>query len=550
MRSRTFHGLAIALVVLVPFLQVHTVHAAGTLYVDPPSTIILNPGDTFAVTLSITNVDPFNGWDIMLETNSSVIAAIAIATTGNVLGSITEFVNCLDGIGTNCQPNFGDGPGIVHSAAASYGTPQAHSSGYLFTVTYKVLNSKSDYSEINFQKALISDGTTIPVPVTTMNGTYGSQVPQPDFTISASNSVVNVTQGNSANVLISLTGLNGIEDYVTLDSSSSISGVDLSLNPSSVIVTDGQSSTSMLTVNTTMSTPATLYTITVTGTPTSSRSHSVRVDVNVQRPGYFILDARPSLLVLHAHDSGTSNIIVASEQGFSGTIQLSVATRVPGLAVSLGSSALTLAPGTNATTTLTVETPPSNITFTYMITLNATQGGVLRSLQMWVSPPSSDIGFTLSASTLSLKAGASSTLSLTIASKDYFKGIVYMLAASPSGTRLSFAPSRVYFSYTNSTLQGQSTLTVSIDPAAPPGNNYIILTAIGGSISRSTNMTLTVQPASTTPSTSNLAIPKTILGLQPPVYFGVLAALGIVLAIAALRELRKPKKRRVLLDDS
>jgi hypothetical protein len=134
---------------------------------------------------------------------------------------------------------------------------------------------------------------TISVPAGTPAGTYGLTVTgsnsssshntslsvtvtAPDFTIISSPSSLNILQGASGTTAITLTSLNGFSGTVSLTSSTSPSGLQVTLSPASVAVPSGGSISSTVSVSTSSSgaysTPVSQgsYTVTVTGTSGSS----------------------------------------------------------------------------------------------------------------------------------------------------------------------------------------------------------------------------------------------------------------------------------------
>ena len=87
-----------------------------------------------------------------------------------------------------------------------------------------------------------------------------------------------------------------------------------------------------------------------------------------------------------------------------------------------------------------------------------------------------------------------------------------------------------------------SLMTITTGACLARGNQVINMTALGTTfLGLSVNHTIT-----TTITVIPVPIAKTILGLQPIAYFGVIGALWLGVIGAAIREIRKPKPKRFL----
>src|SRR5207245_11740351 len=105
--------MALPLLFEVPS-SIPLVHAAGILYVGPPQQGPFTVGTTITYQVNVTSMDPFNGWDIYVNTNSSVLNPLSISVAGNLLGSVNEFANCInvrtDGTAKDCTSKDSPAP--------------------------------------------------------------------------------------------------------------------------------------------------------------------------------------------------------------------------------------------------------------------------------------------------------------------------------------------------------------------------------------------------------------------------------------------------------
>lgn len=111
-------------------------------------------------------------------------------------------------------------------------------------------------------------------------------VPEPDFIVSTNQTGIVLTIGQSKNMTITITGLNGLSSNVTLTATiAGANGPTLAWTIRNVTISKitGYAS-ALLALGTTLSTKIGAYTLTITGTATSL-SHSTAVMLNVVQPG-------------------------------------------------------------------------------------------------------------------------------------------------------------------------------------------------------------------------------------------------------------------------
>ena len=233
-------ALSIASLVSISPSIFHSVHAAGLVYVDRPTTAVGSASTVVTVRVQVAGVDPFNGWDIQVESNQSVISPISLSITGNGLEvnyseNVLEIVSCINGVSYTTNPcDSSDGPGIVHSEAVAYGNPPTSSAyGLLFAINYTVIRSGS-YSPLQILRAVITNHQS-PVSVTTRDGTYGIPLGQ-GFELTASPDSPRIVIRSKANVTFTVSSYGGYARTIDLTLGTQPPGLMLLLNASSTLL--------------------------------------------------------------------------------------------------------------------------------------------------------------------------------------------------------------------------------------------------------------------------------------------------------------------------
>jgi hypothetical protein len=278
---------------------------------------------------------------------------------------------------------------------------------------------------------------------------------------------------------------------------------------------------------------ASYYTITVMAT-SNGLSHTATVSISTTDKPDFAISASPSILRIHATNSGNSTITLDTQSGFSGPVWLSLTVpEALGLTASLGASELTISPGSSATTVLYVHTPDSTLPFVYLVNITATSRLSSHELTIIVTPPSPDFRFLLTGLGFVIQKGQSRTFTLTMTSIDYFKGQVNLSASSFLGAAEVFSPPLVALDFG---ISSASTMTLATDITSGLGNHNVTLTALGTSIlgASVTHVMVMIVTVTQLPS-------RTMLGLQPLIYFGTIGAFCLVAIVAAVRGVRKLK---------
>jgi plastocyanin len=191
----------------------HPLSMVGDFVVQPPD---------FGVSSNPSNLSILQG--------SNANSTITISSINNFAGTITLSANSFP---SGPATSFGTNPVMVSSGGTAtskltISIPQTTSPGQ-YSVTVTGTNSSGSPSHT----------TTVSVTVT-----------KPDFSITSSPTSLTVDLSSSGTTSITLTSTNGFSGTLTLSTSVSPAGPQVSLNPTSVSLTPGGSASSTLTVST------------------------------------------------------------------------------------------------------------------------------------------------------------------------------------------------------------------------------------------------------------------------------------------------------------
>ncbi|WP_234555295.1 PKD domain-containing protein [Thermus caliditerrae] len=223
------------------------------------------------------------------------------------------------------------------------------------------------------------------------------------------------------------------------------------------------------------------------------------VVVRVRPGGSFTLSLNPTSLSVEQGSFGTTTLTLTPQNGFIGTVSLSLVGAPSG--VNLSPASLSVSGSAPVTQALNLSVGSSVPPSTYPLKVRATGGGISREadLTLTVAQPSGeDFSLTLEGSSLSVAQGGTAyvrlvvsgtytgqvTLSLVDASKNPFSGV----SLSPTSTPVPSAPM----------------LELTASPTLAPGTYSLFVRGQGGSLVREAPLTLTV----TAPSLPNLRLAK------------------------------------------
>lgn len=523
--------LLLATLALVVPATTKTVHGtSGALYVTPASVLPHSMGTNFTVRIKVSGVGNFTGWNISVQSDPTIIKPVSIDVTGNLLAvnysrPVNVLASCVNNsTGLGCNPAV-DGPGIVTSTTYTFGAAPAPPTldGLLFSITYKVI-AVGGFSLIRMINDQLSNGQYL-VSHSTQDGMYGIGS---GFDIGASPTSMNIRLGLNGTAAVTLSSINQFTGSVNLTARG---GISASFDQKTLLVPSGGSKSTTVTFQTTKSTLATEYLMIITGSKNDVLV-SILIDVTVIDLPSFTIGTKPGTLLLHQGTSGSSVINAQSVDGFSGDVSLTVASP-QGVAVALNTTILTITPEKQAEAAVTITVPLSQLAFKYLINVTAIGGSLPPVVSpIIVRPPPASFSASVKPSSMTIRAGSSASSTITISSQDYLLGFVY-IGAVMNGGAANLTTTRVFVLPSSS---ANSTVNVAIGTGAVPGHYILLLTLyqVGG---QTTNVPVNIIVTGAVVHSGSL-----ILGLSPPVYFGILGVLAVLLALLSVQTYRKSRE--------
>jgi alpha-tubulin suppressor-like RCC1 family protein len=307
--------------------------------------------------------------------------------------------------------------------------------------------------------------------------------PQPGLSLSLSQTTLNVAQGNSVQVSLTLAPQNGLTGTVNLALQSPPPGVTLSLTSVSLSGSAPQSVT--LTLATTSATPIQDHPLTLEASQGSLRKTA---NLTLKVTG-FTASLSPASATVNPGQSASTTLTITPQNGFSGTVDLSLQSPPEG--VSLTPSSVNVTGSGAQNFTLEIQTTGATPLQTHNLTLRASQGNfsvtATFELNVTAAPqPNFEIALNPTSGTVVQNNAISATLTLT--PQNGFSGTVNLSLQSP--------PAGVSVSPASITVSGAAaqdfTVTFNTTTATPTGPSTLTLVATQGSLSKTASFDLTV----------------------------------------------------------
>jgi hypothetical protein len=497
------------------------------------STITVNPfnGFTGSVNLSVTSTLPTGvtaGFSPNPTTTGSSTLTLTASATATIGGPTTVTIQGTSGALTKtttvsltvtAPPNFSlsPSPNSLTIAQGSNGTSTitvSPTNGFTGSVSLSVTSTLPSGVTASFSPNPTTNTSTLTLtasasattggPVTvTIQGTSSALThtttlsltvtPPPNFSLSASPNTLSVGQGSNGTSTITVNPTNGFTGSVTMSVTSTLpTGVTASFSPNPTATT----STLTLTASPTATTGGPV-TVTVQGT-SGALTQTTTISLTVTAAPAFTLSASPNTLSIVQGSNGTSTITVTPTNGFTGSVNLSVASTLPtGVTASFSPNP------TTTTSTLTLTATASATTGgPVTVTIQGTSGALTQTTTLSLTVTAAP-NFSLSASpnTLTIVQGNNGTSTITVNPTNGFTGNVNLSVTStlPTGVTASFSPNP-----TTTT----STLTLTASASATTGGPVTVtIQGTSGALTQTTTLSLTVTAA---PNFSLSAAPGTV----------------------------------------
>src|SRR5438093_11520 len=362
-----------------------------------PGSVIANVGATATSSLTVAPLNGFTGTVALATTTNSTNLACTLSSSSIPGGSGTSTLSC-------------------------HGSPAGN---YLATIT----------------------GTS-----GTLSHSASVTYHMGDFAISANPTGASVNVNVAGSSTITIAPLNAFSATVTLAVSTNSTNLSCILTPTSIASGSGSSSLSCIGQS------AGNYMAIVTGS-NSTLSHSTSVVYHVTNAPTFSVTADPTSVTANSGVAGTSTIIVSPQNGFTGTVTLSITTNSTRLSCCL--SATTISGGSGSSTLSCTGSAAAN----YLAIVIGTSGALSSQTSVtYHVTPAPDFGLSASPTSLSILQGSSGKSTITVTSLNSFTGTVTIAASvSPTGPTTSLSPSTITLTSNGA---GSSTLNVTSADAA------------------------------------------------------------------------------------
>ena len=511
--------------------------APGPIFNGP----LTSPIQQIRVGVFVNGSAGFNGFDITLKANSTVLRPAGIDLSGSILPGAIVVSECLGNVNltnTNCNTSMNTAD-TLQFAGASFSVTTAPSTGLLFTAIYNITGMTSKPTSVGFQtgcaKTSVSGGVCVtfangspfPDSETVQGATFNNARLPPFLTISPDSNIAGPMTVASVEILrLNLTGQSGWNITIcacpatlsTVESSS----LKVVLNATSVSVPS--SGSAFVAVNIT-GTRAGNFSLTVFAQYSTFDLQNSQYDFLVAPITLqavitdFALSANP-LSVTPVVGAVASSLVSATEEnGFSGTIILSA--RVSGGQCGLSLNTI-LVIGSNSSMLNCSWASTGN----YTVTVTGSSGPDSHTVQIRFAVQ--DFAVSLSSSNLSLAEGSSQALTITVAGLNGFGQQVSVSVSAPPGVRIDpvqtilSAPGTMSLSVT-----GESVGTYKVN---------VTVTSANLSHTQQFSIAVTAAPGGT----------STLFGLAPSLFYTLVAVLGIVVTVLVVVGIRaRPRSNRV-----
>lgn len=298
----------------------------------------------------------------------------------------------------------------------------------------------------------------------------------PDFTLAAAPASQTIVTGGSTSFTATVAAVGGYSGTVSFSVSGLPAGASATFTPASVT----GSGTSTLSITTTFGTTlAGTYLLTITATD-GTLTHTANVTLSVTD---FALDATPASQAIVKGTAATYTATITAINGYTGTVNFSVAGLPPFSTASFTPASLTA----SGTSTLTITTTSNTPAAIYSLTVTASDGIATHSVALSLEvDPVGNFSVTISPASQSVIQGQNIGYGVTVGSLGGFTEIVSLsVSGLPAGTTATLSPNSVQGS-------GLVSLSIVTSFATPAGTYTFTVTGTSGPLVRTATGTLVV----------------------------------------------------------
>ena len=320
--------------------------------------------------------------------------------------------------------------------------------------------------------------------------------PTANYTLSAT--AASAAQGGSGTSTISIARTN-FTGAVALTLENPPAGITGTFNPASAT-----GDNSVLTINVAGTVAPGTQNLTVKGTAAgqADKTTTVALTVTAAQAANYTLTAAPATLTINAGGNSQTTVTIA-RTNFTGTVNLALDAPPAGITATFDPAAAT---GNTSTATINVAgtVAPGNHT----LTIKGTATGIADKTTTVALTVGAAAGFTIAANptTLTIAPGANSTSTVTIVRTNFTTDVALSLLNPPAGITGTFTPALL-----TGTTTLTSSLQVNVAGTVQPGSYPITVRGVGGAITQTATITVTVPAAG---SNVTFAMQPTTLTIQ------------------------------------
>jgi uncharacterized membrane protein len=468
------------------------------------------------------NVTPFNVTRTVVETVTSVIGAdVGLSLTFNYLNGSSQVLPFTENVQT--QANVGipliiatglkagdplgqpssNVPPVTETVARVYGGAVRSVNAFVsnqtqsgFTNAFAFYWDQSSGLLMELSATNVQFGSpvfsTFHIKVTSTNVWNPSTAP--DFSFDAIPLTGPVLYlGDTARFTLNLTSFQNFSGPVSLTSLLTNSSLPnppiLTLSGSSASVPSNGFATATLTFSTNSSTRLGIYLFSVHGV-SGSLAHDTNLVLFVSPPS-FALFATPANLTIAGGSSSTSKITARSLGVFSGSIALTASSNNPSITSSLNPTIVSLSSTVmSANSTLTVSVAPYILPGDFSVYVSGVSGQIQQSVNVPVTVSGPHFQLFLNTTFLTLPAGKSAAVSVTLQSISGFTGTVELTDSSYGPVAISLSQTNIFLSPGGT---AKAFLTIFVPPSATPGSYlFASVTGISGLLQQNQGVNIQV----------------------------------------------------------